>query len=161
MDKQQDGGPAGEQGRDAGPARQGADMTAQLKPEDERNAPLPRPNPTVGQTLYMLNIGNRTRYAPPVLRPVTVTKVGRKWFDVKRQDNYWNPPKFSIETWREKTEYSANYCLYASEQDYADSKEAATLAQAIEYRIRRGSRVDELPLASLRQIVQLLGETTP
>lgn len=119
-----------------------------------------RSKPTVGQTLYSLNIGNASRHQPQALTPVIVRKVGRKWFTCSRADD--EPPyratSYSLETWLDDSEgYSHSAQLYATEQEWLDQKEHRQLYEeirkAFDLWTGRGS---ELSLATLRQIKALL-----
>lgn len=115
-----------------------------------------KPKPTVGQTLYSLNIGNSARGTPQVLTPVIVTKVGRKYFTVGED---WQAVEYHIENWRQKTDYSATSYLYESEKEYHDEKEAAQildmLRDTFQYRMRAGN----IPLEKLRAIRDILIQT--
>ncbi len=80
--------------------------------------------PTVGQTVFSLNVGNAARHQPQVLTPVTVTKVGRKYFTVGEG---WRATKYDLETWREVTEYGPSTQLFENEQAWTDLKERIEL----------------------------------
>jgi hypothetical protein len=86
-----------------------------------------KPKPTLGQQVFSLNIGNNARRVPQVLRPATVSKVGRKYFSVRLDGPYSMEREYQIENWHERTFYSAGTKLYASEQEYADEKEMAVI----------------------------------
>lgn len=108
--------------------------------------------PVVGQTLYSLNSGNYSRHKPKVLTPVTVTKVGRKYFTCAPLDRLWDATEFHLFNWREKTEYSANQVLYASEQEWQDEKEAAEISGRIYEAFPYGRNIYSVPLPALREI---------
>lgn len=88
----------------------------------------PKPVPKVGQTLYQLNIGNAARNCKQELNPVVVKKVGRKYFTcgVAGKEDFWDI-KFHKENWREVTNYSPDYCLYESCQEWEQEKEAGDI----------------------------------
>jgi hypothetical protein len=86
-----------------------------------------KPKPTLGQRVFSLNINNNARHVPQVLRPATVSKVGRKYFSVTLDGRYSMEREYQIENWRERTFYSACTKLYASEQEYADETETAVI----------------------------------
>lgn len=59
-----------------------------------------RPKPFVGQILYSLNINNAARNGEQKLTPVTVTKIGRKYFECARQDG-GAKVEYHLDTWAE------------------------------------------------------------
>lgn len=115
-----------------------------------------KPIPKVGQRLFSLNVGNAARRVPQVLTPVIVTKVGRKYFTVKRDEQYAFGTEFWIEDWRQKTEYSNDHALYETEQEWLDEKETFSLLddirKAFDYGMGR-----TIPLENLRKIAELAG----
>ena len=112
--------------------------------------------PIVGQQLFMLNVGNAARHTPQTLRPVTVTKVGRLYFTVCHDT--WTT-QFSIDGWQQKTDYSVDYALYTSEQQWADEKESAKICEDIEKLFRYGHNPN-LSIAVLRKISELISTNT-
>lgn len=111
--------------------------------------------PTVGQTLYSLNIGNSARHRPAELTPVTVRSVGRKYFACSSDEYPTNLTQFHCDDWREKTEYGKNQSLYASKQEWLDEKESSRIHDEIVKAFDRwtGRR---FPLSTLRQIHALI-----
>lgn len=76
-----------------------------------------KPKPQVGDVLYSLNVGNAcNRFAPPMLTPVTVTKVGRKYFTAGEGE-------YSLEDWEQKTNYSATSVLYPDVKTWEDQRD--------------------------------------
>ena len=121
-----------------------------------------RPKPEIGQTLYSLNVGNRHRQGwEQVLTPVTVIKVGRKYFTCAVQALVGTMPhtheQYDIETWQQKTEFIANSKLYATPQEWEDEKEARKLKDAISKCFGIWGEV-EIPLEKLRRIKAILDE---
>lgn len=118
-----------------------------------------RPKPKVGDTLYRLNIGNNaSKWSPPVLHPVTVTKVGRKYFTVVKQDQYRTESEHHIDDWRQNTsDFMVGYYLYATEQEYLDEKEYAALEAKLK-QIGRDYGRCTLTLDQLRRIDAILSE---
>lgn len=115
-----------------------------------------RPKPKVGQILYRLNTGNNAIYVPQVLTPVVVSKVGRKYFTVKKQDSTSGfESEHYLDGWYEKTDYSANYVLYESPQVWEDEKEAKVLCDRIEKAFKYGHNPN-LSVAALRRIVGIV-----
>ena len=116
--------------------------------------------PIVGERLYTLNIGNNARHRAQVLTPVTVAKVGRKYFTVIRVGEWQLATEFYIEDWRERTGgYSANHALYETEQEWADEKEATALCRTIGNAFEYGRNVNRVSLETLRMIAAKI--TTP
>lgn len=112
--------------------------------------------PKVGQILYRLNIGNNARHVPQVLTPVIVSKVGRKYFTVRRYDGpYTAESEHHIDNWYERTEYSADYALYESEQAWADEKEARAICQHIAEAFRYGDNRRNLSIEVLRDMKRI------
>lgn len=115
-----------------------------------------RPKPTLGQTLYRLNVGNNARQCPQVLTPVVVSKVGRKYFTVRKEGQYALESTHHVDGWYERTEYSANYALYESEQAWEDEEEARILCGRIGEVFHYGHNKANLTLASLRTIMSII-----
>jgi len=109
--------------------------------------------PTVGETLYSLNVGNAARRTPQVLTPVVVTKVGRKYFT---GGEGYAARQFDISDWTEKTESTADAALYESEQEWEDEKEAARLCGELWKAFKYGRNRCRLPLDALRRMHGLL-----
>lgn len=90
--------------------------------------------PVVGETLYSLNVGNAARWTKKELTPVNVVFVGRKYFSTCKQ-LYENVPhmhtQFHVDTWRQKTQYSADEVLYESPEEYHREHKAIKLQNAI------------------------------
>lgn len=135
-----------------------------------------KPAPKKGQVLYSLNVGNAARQeiaqamhcietgnAPrrgiaQALTPVKVVSVGRKYFTCRPDGgSEYQDVKFHLKTWRQVTEYSANYAIYESEQDWLDEKEAARIKSVISGVFGIWSNKD-IPLSELRKIHSILVE---
>lgn len=108
--------------------------------------------PSVGQTLYQLNIGNMARNGEQKLTPVKVVKVGRKYFTCKQDHLNWET-QFHIDGWYEKSDYTANYCLYESPQEWLDEKEDNKTRKAIE-RIRNSKNISHVDLKAIKRILE-------
>lgn len=77
--------------------------------------------PVVGETLYLVWVGDR-RYGRGN-REVTVTKVGRKYFEVSGECC-----QFFISTWMENYQYgSADWKVWESKESYEEYRELETL----------------------------------
>jgi hypothetical protein len=121
--------------------------------------PMTRPKPTVGQVLYSLNVGNRARHAEQVLKPVVVRKVGRKYFTCGPEDGGpYNETDYHLDDWLEKTEFLADSALYSSPQEYEDEKQRHAILDEFRKLFTGwgGSKVNDIPLSTLRKIKELL-----
>lgn len=120
---------------------------------------MPNPKLTVGQKLFSLNVGNAARRGTPqVLTPVVVTKVGRKYFTVTpvgKDARCWEM-EYHIEDWRERTEYTPNSQLYATEQEWLDEHESEVLSRRIYQAFEYGNNRKHLSVETLRTISALI-----
>jgi len=109
----------------------------------------------VGQKLFSLNVGNAARWAKPVMTPVTVIKVGRKYFTTRHDgvNKEWTDTQYHITNWAEKSNYSATSMLYGTLQDYSDEQETNELHNKI--RETFGYR-NELSLNTLKLIMEII-----
>lgn len=113
--------------------------------------------PEVGQRLYSLNVGSAARGREQVLTPVTVTKVGRKYFSCL-EDVYAKSPHMSVEyhldNWRQRTEYTPSSILYISKDEWENEKRRIELNFKISEAFRYGSR--NFTLEQLEKINDIL-----
>lgn len=115
--------------------------------------------PVLGETLYSLNIGNAAwGKTPQVLTPVTVTKVGRKYFKCKPEGKYWSEVEYHLEDWSEHSNYSPNSKLYETQQEWEDEKESNFLSQEISKNFSYIGVARKIPLEKLRAIKAILDE---
>ena len=99
-----------------------------------------RPKPVIGQQLwYVTSVRYRNN------RLVTVTKVGRKYFETDERDQ-WH-----IDTWRQKTDYTSG-TLYLAEQEWLDDKALAIAWGELQNTIRDRY----FPALTLEQIQQVM-----
>lgn len=113
--------------------------------------------PEIGQTLYSRNTGSAARHSPSILTPVTVIKVGRKYFTCApagQESHEWRHSRFHLDTWRQETEYSPTECLYRSPQEWEDEKEASAINEKLRRHFQHGN--SKLSLSALRQIASIL-----
>lgn len=110
--------------------------------------------PLVGQKVFVLNIGNAARRQKQVLTPGIVTKVGRAYFSVQRE-GWSDATEYRLDSGCEKTQYTADSCVYESEQEWLDEKETrdiyAHLREVFGYNVTK-----QIPLSVLRTIDQLV-----
>ena len=109
--------------------------------------------PTIGETLYSLNVGNAARNTPQVLTPLKVTKVGRRYFTLSEG---WRDVQFHLSDWVEKSDYTPSHRIYETEQSYKDEKEEREISNRIYRAFEYGSNTHKIPLPKLREIDQML-----
>lgn len=109
----------------------------------------------LNDTLYSLNIGNSARGKEKVLTPVKVTKIGRKYFTVEGEGRYPRVTEHHLDTWKQKTNYSAECCLYPNAQTWEDQKEANLLFDQIRQKVGK-LRPDYKLLGVFRKVAALL-----
>lgn len=112
--------------------------------------------PEVGQTLYSLAIGHAARRNGCEITPVTVMKIGRKYFYAAREswkdsERMWT--KYNLSDWREVTEYSANSYLYSSMEEYENDILMKKMREKIDRKIRYG-----MPLSLTKEQLQSICE---
>ncbi len=111
-----------------------------------------KPKLKVGDKLFSLNVGDAARHAEQKLTPVTVVKVGLKYFSVKEKENSYFLTQHYIDGWVEVTDYSARARLYASEQEWEDEKEERRICKFLGEHFQYGANKANLPLGVLRII---------
>ena len=117
-----------------------------------------REKPKVGQKLFSLNIGNSARNREQVLTPVVVKKVGRKYFTCgpEGKEQPWMQTEYHLDTWKEKTDYSADSKLYESEQEWLDKKECSKICRYIYEQFNYGNNYLKIPLSDLKKIMEII-----
>lgn len=117
-----------------------------------------RTPPKVGQVVYSLNVGNLLRRSEQKLTPMTVTKIGRKYFTCEIDHDDRSSARFHLSDWGEEAEYDSRHRLYESPQEWEDEKERNRHIAAIRAAFPTYGSV-KLPLETLRGIVALLAVT--
>ena len=112
--------------------------------------------PTVGQRMFSLNVGNAARHRDQVLTPVVVSKVGRKYFTAKRDNEYGIETEYRLDDWRENHEFSPNSKLYETKEEWEDEKECERLLDTIHKTFDHGAGCNRFKLETLRQIVNAI-----
>lgn len=111
-------------------------------------------NPKIGDILYSLNVGNMAMHTEQKLTPVTVTKVGRKYFTCTSR--YGEETAYNLSDWSEKeTEYIANTLLYKTKQEWEDEKEMAKICKHLYEAFEYGNNNLKIPLEKLRDIFEI------
>lgn len=116
--------------------------------------------PIVGETLYMLNMGNAARRTAQILVPVVVQSVGRKYFKCATVGQYPAETEFLLEDWHEKTQYTCDYRLFETEQEWLDAKEWRELADKLRHTFNNSSHA-LLTLSDLRAIKVIIDSRNP
>lgn len=81
----------------------------------------------VGQKIFIQSLDNR-RGADTELKECTVTKVGKKYFEV---DSFYMGRFFLDTLFQDGKGYSAGYRAYLTRQDYEDEQEATKLVDEL------------------------------
>jgi len=115
---------------------------------------MEKPTPTLGQTLFMVTCGNLTRRNPSVGIAVTVCLVGRKYFHVRTTNAH--TVAFHLNNWRQKTNYTADYMLYPSRQEWLETCERTELLAAVRKVFNDFGPLSHITLDQLRQIKTVL-----
>jgi hypothetical protein len=117
---------------------------------------MTRQKPTIGQTVYSLNIGNDARNCEQVLTAMEVTKVGRLYFTCKEVGRWWQLREYHLDEWKQKSDYCPVSCLYETREEYEQEKEqtqlTAKMRKIFDYYSKR------LPLEVLRRMDACLPE---
>lgn len=108
--------------------------------------------PIVGETLYSLNVGNAARDSEQVLTPVKVKSVGRRYFTVIGK--YGWEKKYYLDTWGEVSDYRADSCLYETEKEWKDEKEATDLHRKIKEHFVYKKRLSLEQLRAINKIME-------
>ena len=89
--------------------------------------------PMFGDTLYMVTSGRRLNGPVENEYPVTIIKVGRKFFTIVTGGKWPMEVQFHLEDWKQVTEYMPTYYLYESKEAYdaeiAREHRAATITR--------------------------------
>lgn len=116
--------------------------------------------PILGERLFVLNVGNAARNTKQTLRPVIVSKVGRKYFAVESEDRWKTQWEFHIGDWREVTKYTPDAELYETEQQLSDERELLELARLIRNEFTHAWGTPKQSLETLRKIYELIKTET-
>jgi hypothetical protein len=108
--------------------------------------------PILNEMLFAERVGNKRDEGP--LTPVTVTRVGRKYFTCKMG---WRGIQFHLDSWRQVTDYSPDCVLYETEQEQSDLREKERLAAMLRQEFNHWGQ-SPFPLETLRQIRDLVAQ---
>ena len=113
-----------------------------------------REKPKVGDALWIGYSGNAARVHGDDGFPVTVEKVGRKYFTVKGCQSGVFVEQFHLDDWRQKTEFTPDYELFQTEQEWKDKIRSAELVKRI--RNYMGCFGPDFTLDQLEQIAAIM-----
>lgn len=109
--------------------------------------------PKIGETLFLVDIGNLARDGRGRQRDCTVSRVGRKYFYVEYDSG---EIQFDLENWWEVTGgYIADYALYESRQEWKDKCQAAKYHAAIGKAFSSIGSITAT-LSQLKQVAEIL-----
>jgi len=106
----------------------------------------------IGTTVYLEPIGNQTGYHNDIVE-TTVTKVGRKYFEVAEFRK-----KFCLEKMQDVSEYSPNWIVWVSKQDIEDYREVINFYNRFR-NLFTHYNTPNLNLQQLRDIDKILNPT--
>jgi len=113
-----------------------------------------REKPKIGQILYSLNVGNAARYGrEQKLTPVTVTKVGRKYFYCK-VGNYLET-QYHLKTWKD-TGQNIGSVLYLNAEEWEIEKETIKICKFLSSSFNYGRNVKGINYKTLQDIEKLI-----
>jgi len=105
----------------------------------------------VGQKIYLKPIGNNARYGNQEVRECTISKIGRKYFELEEKGY----GRFFIESMAQDCgQYISGYQAYLSIQDIEDEEEAKKLYSEIKKAFSGFST--SLSLSELKEISRII-----
>jgi hypothetical protein len=107
----------------------------------------------IGQKLFLKPVNNRARYGNNEIKEATVSKVGRKYFEVSELSR----TKFEIDSLREVSEYVPDWEVYFSKQQILDEDEINKLTSDFRLFFTRFDQ-PKLSLEQLRKIKEIISE---
>ena len=113
--------------------------------------------PEVGQIIYSLNVGNAARDREQKLTNMVVSKVGRKYFSC-HLEGFTRETQFHLDSWREKSEYSACYKLYSNPEEWEAEKERGNFIKLIKGCFSQYGNTTDLSSDKLKRIVNIINE---
>lgn len=115
----------------------------------------------VGEKCYLKAQGNeerrhRGKSIEEWIYEVEITKVGRKYFTVKKG---WEEIKYDINNLEEVTNYCSNWKFYFDKQEIINDMEIKKIERVIEARFSKyGDNSSKLSLDQLRRIMNIIDE---
>jgi len=113
-----------------------------------------RTKPKIGQILQSLNVGNAARYGrEQKLTPVTVMKVGRKYFYCK--EGGYCETRYDLKTW-EETGQNIGSVLYLNAEEWEIEKETIKICKFLSSSFKYGRNVKGINYKTLQDIEKLI-----
>lgn len=112
----------------------------------------------IGDRVYLKAINERARYKTEVdIEEYIICKIGRKYFEVCKEDYKNYTIQFEINNKRQVTKYSPDWQLYFSKQEILDEEEHLNLSNQVRDKI--GSYgTSSLSLDKLRKIKEIIDD---
>ncbi len=106
-----------------------------------------------GQEIVVVTTGNRARYSGSKATIETISSVGRKYFELTGLSGV----KFLISDLSEVTNYSTNYIIYKSMEDYEDKMERDAIIYEVRGIFKSYGNID-LTLTQLKSIRDIINQ---
>lgn len=122
----------------------------------------------INQSVWIKLTGNAKRFKKEeesLVQEWKITQIGRKYIYAKKDENslevaFYKSNSVLDDVWIEKTEYSIDYILYATYQDYLDTEEAERISSEL-YNFFQHNGLRELSLYQLREIQKIINNNVP
>ena len=112
----------------------------------------------VGETLFLVTLGNKARWDEGKPTNCIVTKVGRKYFYIKKQLDSWYEIQFYIKNWKDKVEYgSHDYAIYENRQAWESENKVEAYRRAFRRTFDRIYSNNTFSLDQLTKAAEILG----
>ena len=90
----------------------------------------------VNQEVFLVGVGNNARYSTPKQK-ATVTKIGRKWFEINTGNYIGRENKFSLEDGKcDGKNYSPEWQVFETERDYEEKYDRPRLLLEVERELK-------------------------
>lgn len=111
----------------------------------------------INETYYLKS--NPTHSRNPLITPVTITKIGHKYFYVNSiGSKIIHNEKFEIDSLRHISPYGPEYTIYESEQTIKDEIEQDKHIKNILH-FMRSDKAYEIPVETYRKIINILNNS--
>jgi len=107
----------------------------------------------VGENIFIKTTGNAARYGGSKIIDATVSKVGRKYFEVRELPRV----RFFLDTLREDTNYSTRYLVYHSKEAIREEAEIKQLREKM-HKVFSGWNTNGLKIEHYRKIDEIVRE---
>jgi hypothetical protein len=114
--------------------------------------------PKIGQEMFIVFIGDSRRNDTRTPQPGIVTSIGSKYVHVQANDKWRKPITFHIDSGLQKTNYSPDYRLIESHQQWVDEQDHRTLSERARW-VTADFNTRTISLEKLRAIVALIEQS--